>query len=185
MRLFPSSVAAELTSRGFALAAIDAPEHGERAPDRDPVAVARAWQQHWAEQGAAHVAADYAAVIDAITTRGDIATNWIGWWGLSLGTQYGIGVLASERRISAAVLGLFGLPEPGVRMHQYAPRVRCPVFFIQQLDDELHSAGATSALVELIGSAEKELCASPGGHIDVPVAAFERAYAFLERELYR
>jgi predicted alpha/beta hydrolase len=107
------------------------------------------------------------------------------WWGLSLATQYGVGVLAAEGRISAAVLGFSALPAPGPRIEAYARAIRCPVFFIQQLDDEVADPARCAALFEAIGSADKALAASSGGHIEVRRAVFERAYDFLAAHLAR
>jgi fermentation-respiration switch protein FrsA (DUF1100 family) len=68
-------------------------------------------------------------------------------------------------------------------MRRYAPRVGCPVFFIQQLDDELHAADRVRALFDLLASAEKTLYTSPGGHVDVPKHIFGQAYDFLGKHL--
>jgi dienelactone hydrolase len=182
--LFPPRLASHLTSRGFAVACIDAPCHGDRTPDAsDGAAIDAAWRAHWREFGASRIALEHAALIDSLSTLPAIDTERIGWFGLSLGTQYGIGLLAKEPRIRAAVLGLSALPQPGPRMTRYTPRVRCPVFFIQQLNDEIAVAERARALFDLIGSEEKTLRSSPGGHIAVPRAVFDEAYDFLARHL--
>jgi pimeloyl-ACP methyl ester carboxylesterase len=181
--LFPSTLAADLTQRGFTVAAIDAPGHGERQPDRgaDRAASDRAWREHWREFGATRIAAEYSAALDWLESELDVSA--VDYWGLSLGTQYGVGWLASEPRVRAAVLGLSGLPEPGPRITAYAAGVRCPVFFIQQLDDEVCPADRSQALFDRLGTAEKALRASPGKHTEVPRSVFEEAYEFLEEEL--
>jgi alpha-beta hydrolase superfamily lysophospholipase len=183
--LFPASLVHDLTSRGFAVAAIDAPGHGDRSPTTadDTAAVDAAWRAHWREHAAEVIAADHVSLLDLLAARHDIDVNRVGWWGLSLGTQYGVGVIGGEPRIRAAVLGLSALPDPGPRIAAYAERVRCPVFFIQQNDDEIAPRRRSTALYERIGSAEKTLAASPGGHLDVPRGVFERAYGFLEDRL--
>jgi dienelactone hydrolase len=178
--LYPMTLAADLTARGFCVAAIDAPEHGNRRSG-DPGPIGEAWQRHWSTYGASRVAAEHAALIHALADRPEVDVTRIGYFGLSLATQYGIGVLASETRIRAAVLGLFSLAIPGRLMRRYAPRVACPVFFIQQLDDELHRAARARALFELLASPEKELRPSPGGHVEVPHKVFTDAYDFLAR----
>jgi dienelactone hydrolase len=182
--LFPPSLVQDLTARGFAVAAIDAPAHGDHAPDpNDRLAIEAAWRAHWRESGAALAVAEHSALLDALCAMPEIDRTRIGYFGLSLGTQYGIGVLGKEPRFRAAVLGLSALPQPGPRMTAYAPRVRCPVFFIQQLDDEIAVADRARALFELIGSRGKTLRASPGAHTAVPRAVFEEAYDFLTKQL--
>jgi dienelactone hydrolase len=181
--LFPTTLAEDLTTRGFCVAAIDAPEHGSRRSSDDPGAIAEAWRVHWSTHGASHIAEEHAALIDLLAQRPEVDTTRVGYFGLSLGTQYGIGILASEPRIRAAVLGLFSLADPGVLMRRYAPRVNCPVFFIRQLEDEIHPADRVGALFDLIASPEKELRSSPGAHTEVPQSVFDDAYAFLSEQL--
>lgn len=182
--LFPATLVRELTTRGFAVAAIDAPEHGDRAPDAsDVAAVDAAWRAHWRAFAASRIAIEHRALVDALGALPEIDADRIGYFGLSLGTQYGVGVLAGEPRIRAAVLGLSALPEPGPRIAAYAAGVTCPVFFIQQLDDEIATPDRARALFDRISSREKMLRASPGGHIAVPRDAFEEAYSFLARHL--
>jgi dienelactone hydrolase len=181
--LFPTTLAADLTARGFCVAAIDAPEHGSRRPADDFTAIAEAWRTHWSTHGASRIAEEHTALIDALANRPEVDAQRIGYFGLSLATQYGIGILASEPRIRAAVLGLFSLAEPGRLMRKYAPQVRCPIFFIQQLHDEIHPASRIRALYDLLASTEKELHSSPGAHIEVPQPVFEHAYDFLGKQL--
>ena len=182
--LYPATLIKDLNSRGFALAAIDAPGHGERQPDggRDTEASDRAWRAHWREHGASQIAEEWRATLDALLALPEIEEP-VGYFGLSLGTQYGVGVLAAEPRIRAAVLGLSALPAPGPRIAAYASNVSCPVFFIQQRDDEIAPLDRSNALFAAIASADKTFRSSPGGHMDVPRAVFEEAYGFLERHL--
>jgi len=182
--LFPPTLVRDLTSRGFAVAAIDAPAHGDHAPDpNDRAAVDAAWRAHWRDSGAALAVAEHSALLDALCAMPEINGTRIGYFGLSLGTQYGLGVLGKEPRLRAAVLGLSALADPGPRMAAYAPRVTCPVSFIQQLHDEIAVADRARALFELIASRDKTLRASPGAHVAVPGAVFDEAYAFLTRHL--
>jgi dienelactone hydrolase len=182
--LYPATFQRNLTGRGFAVAALDAPGHGERQPDggRDHARVERDWRAHWREFAATQIAEEHSALIDALAAA-DLAGLPLGYWGLSLGTQYGVGVLASEPRIEAAVLGLSTLPDPGPRIGAYAARVACTVFFILQEQDAIASPDRARALFDRIGAHEKLLRASPGGHTDVPRAVFEEAYDFLAARL--
>jgi dienelactone hydrolase len=183
--LFPSTLAEDLVARGFAVLAFDAPAHGRRRPSPDASAeeIGAAWQVHWREFGASQIAAECSLAIDELSALGEVDASRVGYWGLSLATQYGLGVLGAERRIIAAVLGLFGLADVGIRMRRYAPGVECPAFFILQEDDEIHAAARVEALYNLIASPEKELHRSAGKHVEVPEEVFEEAYAWLERRL--
>ncbi len=171
--------------KGFAVAAIDAPAHGDRQPDGglDAAAVDRAWRAHWRQFGGTEIAADWIAVLDDLQELPEIDESRVGYWGLSLGTQSGLAFIAEEPRIEAAVLGLSGLPEPGPRIKSYAQGVRCPVLFIQQQDDEIASRERSQALFDCIASEEKTLRSSPGAHTEVPRKILEDAYSFLEDHL--
>lgn len=184
--LYPADVARVFASRfRFAFVAVDVPAHGDRQPDggRDRARVDREWRQHWRRHAARRITLEYSALIDHLREAGEYEGEAIGYWGLSLATQYGLGVLAGEPRIRAAVLGLSALPDPGPRIAAYAERVRCPVFFILQEHDTTATPDRARALFDRIGSAEKLLRASPGAHTDVPSAVFEEAYAFLASRL--
>ena len=78
--------------------------------------------------------------------------------------------------MSAAVLGLF---RRGPVVAHYAARVRCPVFFIQQLDDEVHPREEVAALFDEVAAPEKHLAASAGAHAEVPDAVLRAAVDFL------
>jgi pimeloyl-ACP methyl ester carboxylesterase len=183
---FPVTLVEDLVARGFTVAGIDAPGHGDRQPDggADRAASDRAWRAHWREHGAVQIAREYGALLDALLRDGltDDGSR-VGYWGLSLATQYGVGVLAHEPRIHAAVLGLSALPDPGPRISRYSAGVRCPVFFILQRDDEVAAPARARALFDAIAAKEKVLRASAGAHTAVPRAVFEEGYAFLAARL--
>ncbi len=183
--LYPLSLARDLTlDHGIAVAAIDAPGHGERQPDRaDAAASEQAWRAHWREHGASQISAELRATLNELERLPEIDAARVGYWGLSLGTNYGLGFLSEEPRVRAAVLGLAGLPVPGPRIAAYARRVSCPVFFIQQLDDKVVPRENSTALYDRLPTAGKALRSSPGGHMQVPDAVFREAYEFLARRL--
>ncbi|MFE2721814.1 alpha/beta hydrolase [Kitasatospora sp. NPDC059327] len=182
-----------VTAYGFAVAAVDAPGHGDR-----PRSAGDAWFA--AEIGAllaageplsqgiaAHTAAlaaravpEWRAVLDAVRALEPVvAGHPVGYWGLSLGTAIGLPLLAAEPRIAAAVLGLAGddsLTAP-------AARVTVPVRFLLQWDDRLVRREAGLALFDALGSREKTLHANPGGHGGVPAAEGEQAERFLAGHL--
>jgi fermentation-respiration switch protein FrsA (DUF1100 family) len=104
----------------------------------------------------------------------------VAYWGLSLGTQYGLAFLAHESTVRAAVLGLFGA---GPVVSRYAARVRCPVLFLLQEQDELHPRDSVEALYVQLASEEKRLVSSPGAHAAVPVDVVRVAVEFIARKL--
>jgi dienelactone hydrolase len=168
---------------GAAVIAPDLPKHGvrrERPGDRE--AIVRDWQAYWTSGGAAQLRDEWVRI--AAFARERFAGARLGYLGFSLATQYGVVFLANAPQIGAAALGLFGSSEPPPKsaiMNACAPRVLCPVHFVQKQDDEIHSRSSTDHLFASLGSAEKILDSSPGRHADVSPETVARACEFLAR----
>jgi pimeloyl-ACP methyl ester carboxylesterase len=183
---------------GYCAIALDAPGHGERVVD--PEAAARRRQAleariaAGADAGPRSFSPEEATEWVGRTTKGvaewkalldDLGPGRYGYWGVSMGTAIGLPFVASEPRVSAAVLGLAGLANrPGSDAFGQAARsLQVPVLFVFQWDDELVGRESGLALFDTIGSAEKSMHVNPGGHVQIPL--FERdAYdAFFVRHL--
>jgi dienelactone hydrolase len=182
-----------VTGRGYAVAAIDAPGWGGRptpaeyepfnAEIAERMAADKPLGDVFARRGvvvAALAIPEWRAAIDALTGLDWIGAGGpIGYHGLSLGSAIGVPLVAAERRIKAAVLGLMGhetLAKP-------ASRITVPVEFILQWDDEIVPRDLGLALFDAIGSAEKTMHANPGGHADVPVFEADSSERFFARHL--
>lgn len=167
-----------LLPHGLAVLAMDAPLHGERQPrPYTPLGRVEAWQAYWRDRGHKELHTEWVALADYATERLEVP---LGYWGLSLATQYGVPFLAKDHRIKAGVLGLHG---EGVVLAHYAPRITQPVYFIEQTEDELHPRESTEALFGHLGSEVKELDSNPGAHAAVPLSAITRAAGFLARRV--
>ena len=169
---------------GAAVVAPDVPCHGVRregASDRE--AVLQRWQTYWTSGGPAELRDEWLRIASFARERFPGAR--LGYLGLSLATQYGVVFLANEPRIAAAALGLFGseAPPKSAIMNACAPRVLCPVYFVQKQDDELHSRASSDRLFASLGSAEKVLDSSPGRHADVSPETVARACEFVVKRL--
>ena len=168
---------------GIATAAIDMPCHGERrtAPERTSEQVAEDYLVYWREHGGDRIAAELRVTAAALRDTKEVGAGPVGYWGLSLGTQYGSAYLASDPQVRAAVLGLFGLVGP--RVASWAAQLRCPVFFVRQRDDEIHDAASAAALYDRLGSFQKQLHTNAGAHEAVPVATLRASLAWLALHL--
>lgn len=172
---------------GFAAAAIDGPGHGDRRTDRnrDEIAVFGDFLAEWSREGTTDdVVAEWQATLEALRQLDDVGDGPLGYWGLSMGTIYGIPFIAAEPRIQVAVLGLMGLVGPTrERMRLDAASLTCPVLFIQQWDDQLIPREDVFVLFDRLGSLDKRLHAHPGDHADVPIEEMAFSVQFLARHL--
>ena len=114
---------------------------------------------------------DLTRSVEYLTTRNDIRTDELGYYGFSWGAQLGPIALALDERLGAAVLLAGGIgpgqPRPEVRPYHYAPRVRTPVLMVNGAHDAFFPLESSQkTLFELLGTApeHKEHVVYPGGH---------------------
>lgn len=115
---------------------------------------------------------DAAQVIDFLQARDDIDGERIGFYGLSLGANVGISMLAVEPRFRAGVLQATGLfanrPPPEFDTLNFAPRVRQPVLLVGgRYDFQNPLETSQRPLFERLGSApgDKAHFLYDGGHV--------------------
>lgn len=182
---------------GWAAAAIDAPGHGDRVsrevsmalatdiwariqgekPAYDPERLADIEKR--AEQGL-H---EWMAALDALQGLPDVGSGPVGYWGVSMGTMIGMGFVAADSRVRAAVLGLTGLRPRALAFEAAARSLAIPVRFVMQWDDELVTRRQALGLFDIIGSEDKTLHANRGGHMGVPAHESESWARFFQRHL--
>lgn len=172
---------------GFAVAATDAPGHGDRRAEgaQDEVQLFAAFLAEWTRPGSTDdMVGEWQAVIDELRTLDDVGDGPLGYWGLSMGTIYGVPFAAHEPRVQAAVFGLMGLLGPTRdRMEVASKATSCPVLFIVQWDDQLIARDAALELFDSLGSLDKRLHAHPGHHAGVPAEELLASVEFLVRHL--
>lgn len=159
---------------GMALACIDGPVHGDRrsggASASTPAETRDDFFRTWKAPGNAidSMTADWRAVIDRLAADGRIDASAIAWAGVSMGTAYGLPLLAVEPRIRAAVLGMWGLSfENSQPLAAAAVQVGCPTMFQLKWDDALFNRAGQIELFDRIACKEKWLNVYPGGHVRV------------------
>ncbi len=172
---------------GFAVAATDAPGHGDRrsAGVDDEVQLFGVFLAEWSRSGSTDdLIEEWKAVVAELRALDEVGDGPLGYWGLSMGTIYGIPFAAHEPRVQAAVFGLMGLMGPTrARMQADAEAMACPVLFIVQWDDQLVARDAALDLFDTLGSVDKRLHAHPGQHAAVPAEELAASVAFLARHL--
>lgn len=174
---------------GWNAAAIDGPVHGDRGPvtnATDPK-YASMWQR---TDPVGDMIADWKTVLDALLTLGQVDAEKIGYWGVSMGTMFGLPFVASDPRIRVAVLGKAGMTGTSVtrsniaqQFERYAPQLSQPLLFTMQWDDERFDRAGQIDLYDRLGSSDKRLHAYPGVHVDNGPEAFEFQTAFMQRYL--
>ena len=174
---------------GWCAAAIDGPAHGDRGPVRE--STDPEYREMWQREGVVEgMIEDWHATLDVLSELGEVDSARIGYWGVSMGTMFGIPFVASDERIVAAVLGKAGMTGPSVErsgidrhFEAYAPRVEVPVLFTMQWDDERFDREGHFDLFDRLASEDKRLHAYPGAHADNGPEAFDVQAEFLERYL--
>jgi dienelactone hydrolase len=176
---------------GWCGAAIDGPVHGERGAvtDASDPAYRQMWQRPEIVQD---MIDDWKATLDALSTLGEVDTARVGYWGVSMGTMFGLPYVASDARVRAAVLGKAGMSGSSVRrsgidtyFKAFAPKITIPVLFVMQWDDERFDRLGQLDLFDQLGARDKRLHAYPGQHVDNGPESFEVEAAFLKRYLER
>jgi dienelactone hydrolase len=175
-----------VSALGYAVAAIDAPGHGDRVTPEEAAAFTAQVRQRIAEgrkvggevarqmaERARSAVPEWQATLDALQGLDIVGpAGPVGYWGVSMGTAIGVPFVAAEPRITAAVLGLAGLTPGNDAFGEAAGRITVPVEFVLQWDDELVDRDAGIALFDALGSRQKTLHVNPGGHLGIPM--FER-----------
>jgi hypothetical protein len=169
---------------GMRMVALDGPVHGARcaADPTDKPAVRDVFFKLWRTEPA-HVA------LHAARWKGLIAEllqafspSRTVWYGVSMGTAYGLPVLAGETRIARALLGMWGTEATfgdASRATGDAAQIGCKVLFQQKWDDELFTRQGQLAVFDALATQDKRLYAYPGGHLPVQGEQMADAVRFL------
>ena len=124
----------------------------------------------------------------ALAAAGEqVSFDALAYFGLSMGSMFGIPLLAALSETRAAVLGLLGAANVGrpfaARVLADAGRIDCPVLFLMQLEDEMFPRDGYLALFDALASDDKRIHANPGLHPQVPAEEIAFAFNFLQRYL--
>lgn len=188
------SMAGRFASAGFVAAAIDGPYHGERLSS--PLSTTQ-YQARIAAEGIDRVldrmAGDWVTTCDLLTHAGIADSARRAYFGLSMGTRYGLAAAAAPiPGLKCAVFGKFGTqPTSDMNPALQAPRrslsaasrITVPVFFHLQWDDDVFPRAGQLELFDAFASPAKELHGFAGGHRHTPEHAPDLWQAFITRHL--
>jgi dienelactone hydrolase len=173
-------------NHGFAAAAIDGPIHGaRRVEELSGPAMQAEFLAMWKEDPRIDtMVADWQAATAALLAGDAVDGSAIGWYGISMGTAYGLPLIAANPRIKVALLGMWGTDySNSQRLAQDAPKVRCPVLFQQKWNDQLFTREGQFDLYDRLGAEEKWLKIYPGPHAPVAGEQLRDVEDFLARRL--
>jgi pimeloyl-ACP methyl ester carboxylesterase len=130
---------------------------------------------------------DWSAAYRAVCAETGLGQSPTGYFGLSMGTMFGIPLLASDINFAASVVGLCGSTGAAgaiaSRLQEDAAAITHPVLFLMQLEDELFPRDGYLDLFDRIASVDKRLHANPGLHPEVPAEEVDCAFQFLAQRL--
>jgi dienelactone hydrolase len=182
-----------VTHLGFAVAAIDAPDHGDRAESEAAARFTADISKKLAEgrsidselaaettRRSVQAVPEWQAALDLLQKLDFVGDGPVGFWGVSMGTALGIPIVAAEPRITAAVFGLAGLRPGESALAEAAARVTVPVQFVMRWDDTFVPRESALALFDAFGARQKTLHASPG---ETPRFELASEESFFERHL--
>jgi cephalosporin-C deacetylase-like acetyl esterase len=152
-----------------AVVAIDGPVHGSRREVfNDGPLVRQEFRDLWSSgMSVDPMVDDWMSCIDYLCQMPEIDATKISWYGISMGTAYGIPLVARDQRIKAAALGMWGTcREPSQRLKEDAAKIEIPVLFQVKEQDEIFTPKGQQELYELIASQDKTWKSYPGGHTD-------------------
>ena len=176
----------------FAMAAIDGPAHGDRKNPGEYDQNA-AMTEGTVDQVIDGMVEDWCATLEHLTGLDLIDAGRVAYAGFSMGTRFGIPfVAAAGDGLRCAALGKNALEtrdpsrvsaSAGFRFKRDAPKIRVPVLFHMQWDDELFARESQCALFDLIGSEDKRLIAYPGPHGTSTPEAVDQWCRFIEDKI--
>lgn len=143
---------------GFVVGVIDGPIHGERRVGIDEEQFKQMeFSQLWEEgDSISQMLVDWKHTLDALCELPEVDSRYIGYYGMSMGTAYGIPLVSKDLRISAAVFGMWGTGAPLTkRLLEDSRRINCPVEFQIQNQDHLFTENQQLELFEALRSEEK------------------------------
>ena len=185
---------------GYATLAIDAPGHGDRisreesdrlaeevgarvmgetnAPPMDPARLKMMTER------SKQVVPEWKAALDAVQELDFVGLEGpVGYWGVSMGTAFGVPFVAAEPRIKCAIFGLAGLRPGAMEFEAAARSITIPLQFVFQWDDAVAPRENGIALFDAFGSTEKTMHINPGGHLGIPESERDAWESFYLRHL--
>ena len=181
-------LAGKFVKTGHTVVSIDGPVHGLRQVGSGGREAFGAEMQR--ETMVDDMNADWRFAIELARSESSVEMNQLAYFGLSMGSIFGIPMLADaskELPVVVATLGLLGSRgignRLGARLLEDAAKLTCPILFLMQLEDELFSREGYLELFDIFASSDKRIHANPGLHPEVPAEEMRIAFEFMNKHL--
>ena len=131
--------------------------------------------------------ADWIEAVEVTESRMGFNAEKFGYFGLSMGSIFGIPYLAKRKSenkpVTVATLGLLGTTGAvsglAKRLKSDASLISAPTLFFMQLEDELFPRDGYLELFDALASDDKRLHANPGLHPEVPAEEIDFCLSFV------
>ncbi len=173
-----SHLAERFVSAGLAVLSLDGPVHGLRqVGDGGRGAFFPEYQR---DNSLIDMTNEWACVVELVKAETGISN--LAYFGLSMGSLFGIPFIASRADVRVAAIGLMGVEADfphGETLLADAARIECPILFLMQLEDELFSRQGCLDVFDAFASKDKRLHANPGLHPEVPEEEINFTFEFM------
>ena len=173
-----SQLAECFVSAGLPVLSLDGPVHGLRkVGDGGRTAFFPEYQR---DNSLVDMTADWSCAVEQI--RSEMSIGKLAYFGLSMGSLFGVPFVASRSDVSVAALGLMGVQPDfphGETLLKAAALIECPIVFLMQLEDELFSRQGCLDIFDAFASKDKRLHANPGLHPEVPEEEIDFTFNFM------
>lgn len=178
-------LARKLAKEGIVSLSMDGPVHGLRQKGEGgrPALSQEMRRSNMIED----MIVDWSVAVEVTESRMGFNADKFGYFGLSMGSIFGIPYLAQRmednQHVTVATLGLLGTTGAvsvlAERLSQDASTITAPVLFLMQLEDELFPRDGYLELFDALGSEDKRLHANPGLHPSVPAEEINFCLSFV------
>ena len=125
---------------------------------------------------------DWTCAVSEVQSLPEVGAGQLAYFGLSMGSLFGIPFVASRQDVTVAAFGLVGVESNfphDEEMLTAAAKINCPLLFLMQLEDELFKREGYLKIFDTFASTDKRLHANPGLHPEIPAEEIDFAYDFL------
>jgi len=173
-------LAGRFRNEGMAILSLDGPVHGLRQVGEGGRTAF--FPEFRRDDALTDMTRDWHLAIDAAKSLPEIGPGPIAYFGLSMGSIFGLPLVASRDDVVVATLGLVGVTSNFPHDDELlaaASKITCPVLFLMQLEDELFNRDGYLSVFDTIASVDKRLHGNPGLHPEIPAEEINFAFEFM------